>query len=71
MSVSYASWVTFGDNMPCFNIGCAHHVKSPCEMCGRRMAQGVARVRSGFLTIRKSTEREVITDGGKDDNDKG
>lgn len=49
--------------MPCFNRGCQNHVKSPCEMCGRRMAKGVARVRSGFLTIYSHTEREVITNG--------
>ena len=63
MSINYADVVVFGDNVACFNRGCRNHVKSPCEMCGRIMARGEARVRSGFLTIYKQTEREVITNG--------
>jgi hypothetical protein len=63
MSINYANVVIFGDNVPCFNRGCQHHMRSPCEMCGRVMAQGVARVRSGFLTINKHMEREVNTNG--------
>lgn len=59
MSINYADVVTFGNNVPCFNRGCRYHVKSPCEMCGRVMAQGIAEVRSGFLTVYRSGEVEI------------
>jgi len=67
MSIDYADIVTFGDNVPCPNRGCIGHMTHPCEMCGRRMARGVAQVRMGFLTVSK--ERKV--QDGESKNDEG
>ena len=53
MSVNYADVVMFGDGVPCPNRGCLFHVRSPCELCGRKGAWGVASVRMGFLTVTK------------------
>jgi hypothetical protein len=30
------------DGEPCLHKGCAHHVKHPCEVCGRYQARGEA-----------------------------
>lgn len=58
--IRYGEEVTFGDGVSCFNRGCRSHVRSPCEMCGRRGARGAASVRTGFLTVRN--EEEVTGD---------
>ena len=56
MTISYGDEVTFGDNVPCFNLGCRHHRRHPCGMCGRIDCRGVATVRSGFLTVKWERE---------------
>lgn len=58
--VNWASEVAFGDGEPCMITGCRHHVKHPCEMCGRYQARGEAKVRTGFLIIK---QEEVSTSG--------
>ena len=65
MSVDYADVVMFGDGVSCPAPGCTYHVRHPCEMCGRKRAQGVAEVRMGFLIVRQEVvieenERRVI-----------
>lgn len=30
------------DGEPCKHPGCAHHMKHPCEVCGRTLARGEA-----------------------------
>ena len=58
MGIDYADTVMFGNNVPCPNPGCRNHVTHPCEMCGRRWAQGVASVRMGWLRVWK--EEEIV-----------
>ena len=43
---------TYKDGEPCLHRGCAHHVRTPCEGCGRREAGGEAAM-GGAIFVRK------------------
>ena len=56
----------YKDGEPCTHKGCKHHVKHPCEGCGRIMASGEAWARGSVLTTeqaqamnRKREEKKV------------
>ena len=50
--------ILFKHREPCTHKGCSHHVKHPCEYCGRIAAQGEVQVNiSSYDKWNKFNER--------------